>query len=74
MAREPRERWTAAGAQAVDMETAALFALGPRMGVATAALVVVSDVFPEGERLRVGDEQLARAVEEMGRAAAAALG
>ncbi|MGZ5321642.1 MAG: phosphorylase family protein [Solirubrobacterales bacterium] len=71
---QPRERWTAAGAQAVDMETAALFALGPRMGLATAALLVVSDVFPEGERLRVGDEQLARAAEEMGRAAAAALG
>jgi uridine phosphorylase len=70
---DPSERWIAAGAQAVDMETAALFALGPRMGVAVASLLVVSDVFPEGERLRVGDEELAVAVEDMGRAAATAL-
>lgn len=69
----PRDRWAAAGAQAVDMETAALFALGPRMGVAVASLLIVGDVFPQGERLRVGDEQLAEAVESMGRAAAAAL-
>ena len=69
----PRERWAAAGAQVVDMETAALFALGPRVGVATAALLIVSDVFPGGERLRIGDDALAQSVEAMARAAAGAL-
>ena len=55
------------------METAALYALGPRVGVAVASLLVVSDVFPDEERERIGDEELAAAVEGMGRAAAAAL-
>jgi uridine phosphorylase len=69
----PRRRWVEAGARAVEMETAALFTLGPRLGVATASLLIVSDVFPGGERRRIGDTELAGAVEEMGRAAAAAL-
>jgi uridine phosphorylase len=70
---EPRKRWIAAGAGAVEMETAALFTLGPRLGVAVACLLVVSDVFPGGRREHIGDEALAAAVEGMGRAAAAAL-
>lgn len=70
---EPRRRWVAAGASAVEMETAALYTLGRRLGVATASLLIVSDVFPGGERRRIGDQELAEAVEVMGRAAAAAL-
>jgi uridine phosphorylase len=70
----PREGWVAAGAAAVEMECAALFALGPKLGVATAALLVVSDTFEGGERTRIADETLARAVEGMGEAAASALG
>lgn len=70
---DARERWIAAGAGAVDMETAALFALGPGLGVAVACLLVVSDVFGGGERTRIEEGALEDAVEHMGRAAAEAL-
>jgi uridine phosphorylase len=70
---QPRERWIAAGARAVEMEAAALFTLGGRLGVSVACLLVVTDVFPEGRRRRIDDETLASAVERMGRVAAGAL-
>jgi uridine phosphorylase len=70
---EARERWRAAGARAVEMEAAALFALGARLGVAVGCALVVSDVFPGGERRRIGDQELAAAVERMGSCAAGAL-
>lgn len=38
-----RERWVAAGAAAVDLETAGLLALGDRLGIAIAAVLVVSE-------------------------------
>lgn len=69
----PRARWVEAGAAAVDMETAAIYALGPQLDVAVASLLVVTDVFPAGERRGIGDEELQEAVEGMGAAAAAAL-
>jgi uridine phosphorylase len=68
-----RERWIEAGARAVEMEAAAVFTLGARLGVATGCLLVVSDVFPGGERRRIADDDLASAVERMGDAALAAL-
>ena len=68
-----RERWLAAGAQAVEMEAAALFTLGARLGVAVGCALVVSDVFPGGKRRRIGDQALAGAVERMGTCAAGAL-
>jgi uridine phosphorylase len=70
---EPRRRWIAAGARAVEMEAAALFTLGRRLGLSVACLLVVTDVFPEGRRRRIGEEELAAAVERMGRVAAGAL-
>lgn len=70
---EAREGWIAAGAGAVDMETAALFALGPHVGVAVACLLVVSDVFGGGERTRIEERTLERAVAGMGTTAAEAL-
>ena len=70
---EPRRGWIEAGAAAVEMESAALFMLGPSLGIATASLLVVTDVDREGERRRIEDGTLAVAVEAMGRAAAAAL-
>ncbi len=69
----PRRRWVAAGADAVEMEAAALLGLGDRLGVAVACLLVVSDVFPDGRRRRISDEQLEAAVKPMGEAAAEAL-
>jgi uridine phosphorylase len=70
---EPRRRWIEAGAEAVEMEAAALFTVGTRLGVAVACLLVVSDVFPGGERSRISDDDLAGAAEGMGRAATEAL-
>ena len=70
---DPRERWIEAGAGVVEMEACALFTLGPRLGVAVGCLLVVTDVFPGGERLRIDPELLESSVERMGRAAAAAL-
>ncbi len=70
---DARERWVAAGAGAVDMETAALFALGPGLGVAVACLLVVSDVFDGGVRRRIDEGRLEHCVGAMGRAAASAL-
>jgi uridine phosphorylase len=65
--------WSRRGAAAVEMEAATLFALGPRLGVATACLLAVSDTFEDGVRRRIDDEQLAEAATRMGAAAAAAL-
>jgi len=54
---------------AVDMQTAALLARGPQLGIAAAALLIVSEV--DGERL--DDEQLEAAAKSAGRAAAETL-
>ena len=55
------------------MEAATLFTLGARLGVASACLLAVSDTFEDGERRRIGDEQLAEAAARMGSVAVAAL-
>jgi uridine phosphorylase len=65
--------WPARGAQAVEMESAALFALGRRLGVAVGCLLVVSDVLLDGGRERIDDERLLEAATGMGAMAAAAL-
>lgn len=70
---DPRPGWIADGAAAVEMEACPLFTLGPRLGVAVAALLIVSDVFPDGEHVRIDSEALEAAVERMARAAGAAL-
>jgi uridine phosphorylase len=64
--------WRRRGAVAVEMEAAALFVLGRRLGVDTACVLAVSDTFGNGRRHRIGDESLAAAVERMGAVAAAA--
>lgn len=64
--------WREAGALAVEMETATLFALAAARDVQAAALLVVSDlVLPE--RSRIDREELRTAEQRMGRAALAAL-
>jgi uridine phosphorylase len=67
------EGWRERGAAVVEMEAATLFALGEKLGVATACALVVSDTFGEQGRSRIADDDLADAVERMGRLAAAAL-
>ena len=63
------------GALAIEMEAAALFALGGAAGVPVACLLAVSDTFDSsGARERIEDEALLAAAEQMGAAATAALG
>ncbi|HTU87430.1 MAG TPA: hypothetical protein VMF57_17760, partial [Solirubrobacteraceae bacterium] len=60
--------WHAAGALAIEMEAATLFALAARHRVQAAALLVVSDlVLPD--RVRIGAEELQVAERRMGEAA-----
>jgi uridine phosphorylase len=65
--------WREAGALAVEMETAALYAVGARRGVEVVAVLAVSDLL-DGERERIDEEGLRAAGVRVGRAGAAALG
>lgn len=65
----PAEDWRRRGAVALEMAAAALFASGPRCGVAVASLLTVGDAGGEA----IGDEELQRASARMGRIALAAL-
>jgi uridine phosphorylase len=70
--RELEREWSAAGALAVEMEAATLFALATARGVEAAALLVVSDlVLPT--RVRIGQDELRGAERRMGEAALRAL-
>lgn len=67
--------WRASGAVAVELEAATVLRVGELRGLRTACLLAVTDVFGrDGERHRVDAEGLARAGEDLGRVAAAALG
>jgi DeoD family purine-nucleoside phosphorylase len=74
---DPREElpvsWRAGGAEAVEMEAAAVLAVAERRGVAAACLLAVSDRLGEG-RERLEQERIEEAGIELGRAALAALG
>jgi DeoD family purine-nucleoside phosphorylase len=62
-------------ALAVEMEAAALFALGVAAGVPVACVLTVSDTFgADGARTRIDSEQLRVAAERMGALALTALG
>jgi uridine phosphorylase len=63
-------RWSEAGATAVDLGTAAVFAVGTRLGLAVASALVVSR---GADGTRLGDDELEAASLKAGRAAAAAL-
>ncbi len=70
--RELEQKWSEAGALAVEMEAATLFALAAARGVEAAALLVVSDlVLPV--RVRIDQEDLRAAERRMGDAALRAL-
>jgi uridine phosphorylase len=61
-------------ALAVEMEAAALFAVGRSAGAAVACVLAVSDTFDaNGERRRIADHDLLAAAERMGAGAIAAL-
>ncbi len=69
----PHARARPLDAVAIEMEAAALFALGAAQGVPVACMLAVSDVFDSRDaRERIGDEELLAAAHTMGRAALAA--
>ena len=71
---EPGPKGAGHSALAVEMEAAALFALGRVEGAAVGCLLAVSDTFDErGGRTRIADHDLLAAAERMGAAAIAAL-
>jgi uridine phosphorylase len=66
------EAWGAEGAQAVEMETATLFALAARRGLRAGSALLVTDlVLPR--RARIGAEALRDGERRLGELAAAAL-
>ena len=58
-------RWSSRGILAVEMEAAVLFTLGALRGIQAGCLLTVSDVVVEGEFVRITDEELKAAVDEM---------
>jgi DeoD family purine-nucleoside phosphorylase len=58
-------RWSGRGILAVEMEAAVLFTLGAIRRVKTGCLLTVSDVVVEGEFVRISDEAMRAAVDDM---------
>ena len=69
---ERLDAWRSAGALAVEMEAAALFAVARRRGVAVGAVVAITDVL-DGRPARLGREERHEAGLAAGRLGAAAL-
>jgi DeoD family purine-nucleoside phosphorylase len=65
-------RWVAAGALAVEMEAATIFAIAARHGLPAACVLAVSDIVATRER--IGADDLAAAEAALGRAGGAAVG
>jgi purine-nucleoside phosphorylase len=59
------QRWSDRGVLAVEMEAAVLFTLGALRKVQTGCLLTVSDVVVEGEFIRITDEEMKAAVDQM---------
>jgi DeoD family purine-nucleoside phosphorylase len=59
------QRWSDRGILAVEMEAAMLFTLGALKKVQTGCLLIVSDVVVAGEFVRISDEDMQRAVDQM---------
>jgi purine-nucleoside phosphorylase len=67
-----QERWIAAGAIAVEMETATLLALAARRGLEAASLLLVTDLLLEG-RTRIDPDSLRDGEQRLGELAVRAL-
>ena len=59
------QRWSDRGILAVEMEAAVLFTLGALRKVKAGCLLTVSDVVVEGEFVRITDEEMRSAVDQM---------
>ena len=58
-------RWSARGALAVEMEAAVLFTLAALRNVAAGCLLTVTDVAVDGEFVRISDDEMQGAVDQM---------
>jgi DeoD family purine-nucleoside phosphorylase len=59
------ERWSTRGILAVEMEASILFTLGALRKVQAGCFLTVSDVVVEGEFVRISDEEMRAAVDQM---------
>jgi 5'-methylthioadenosine phosphorylase/purine-nucleoside phosphorylase len=59
------QRWSDRGILAVEMEAAVLFTIAAMKKIRAGALCTVSDIVVDGEFVRIGDEELRQAVDEM---------
>lgn len=59
------QRWSDRGILAVEMEAAVLFTLGALRKVQAGCMLIVSDVIVEGEFVRISDEDMRKAVDQM---------
>ncbi len=59
------QRWSERGILAVEMEAAVLFTLGALRKLKAGCLLTVSDVVVEGEFVRISDEEMRAAVDQM---------
>jgi purine-nucleoside phosphorylase len=59
------QRWSDRGVLAVEMEAAMLFTVGALKKIRTGCLLIVSDVVVEGEFVRISDEDMKKAVDQM---------
>ena len=58
-------RWSDRGILAVEMEAAILFTLGALRKIQAGCMLIVSDVVVEGEFVRITDEEMRKAVDQM---------
>jgi len=58
-------RWSERGILAVEMEAAILFTLGALRKIQAGCMLIVSDVVVEGEFVRITDEEMRAAVDQM---------
>ena len=58
-------RWSERGILAVEMEAAVLFTLGALRKIQAGCMLIVSDVVVEGEFIRITDEEMQAAVDQM---------
>ncbi len=58
-------RWSERGILAVEMEAAILFTLGALRKIQAGCMLIVSDVVVEGEFVRITDEEMRTAVDQM---------
>jgi DeoD family purine-nucleoside phosphorylase len=59
------QRWSDRGILAVEMEAAVLFTLGALRKIQAGCMLIISDVIVDGEFLRISDEDMRKAVDEM---------